>query len=396
MNTLQPLSQISKIEVSFVTAEIGGFQFGLQDQYDSTRKMRYADLVKGLTIQKYGSGAVNQYTLELEYLITPGSDPNAVDMVLSKATDRSILFTYGDLNQTTNAYKKEKGIISNIAPHVDYTNSKISYTITATSATQLNYATKRTYRGTTDRPSEVILQVLADQNNGLMDLLPGMADLQLVTSRGWVPTNDLAVKINEKTMAPMDYILYLVSLMRDGSGNFFFLKVFDSIYSKDGLTLPHFEIQSTASKSATNKMFTLTLGYPSSVPVFAFEVQENISNALLAEYRGNIESGVFRDYSFNGDEIIKNFYRADVMGGEPSENKKLWWEKMTSFPLSAKLTTAGLYIPAEIVQSIYIDAYFFGKRYHHSGEYLILEQNDTINTGGYRTTLSLLRVKNSV
>ena len=65
---------------------------------------------------------------------------------------------------------------------------------------------------------------------------------------------------------------------------------------------------------------------------------------------------------------------------------------MISFPISATLVTEGLYVPAEIVQSIYLDIFFFGKRYNHSGEYLIMEQEDDISASGFRTTLQLLRV----
>ena len=389
MNTLTPISSPHRIEVPFIKASFGGVDFGLTDRYNGVTGVRQADFITRLNVKKYGSGAVNQYTLTMVYLIDENSDPNYVDMVLSKATNREIYFTYGDMSQPEYSYKNEKGIITNVVPNVDYKNNKITYTITATSSTTLSYAVKKkTFPAKTAQPSQEIIRIVKDSSYGIKQLLPGMADITEVLKNGWIPQDDMPIQIAEKKdISPMDYILYLVSLMRGRSGNFYFLKIFDSI---DGSS-PHFEIVSTTRKGK-EQMLTITVGYPGSIPVHNLTITQDSSTALLVEYRDSLEQPVYQDYSFRGDLVKKDFYSVQTNKGTPSANAKNWWDKMISFPISATLVTEGLYVPAEIVQSIYLDIFFFGKRYNHSGEYLIMEQEDDISASGFRTTLQLLRV----
>ena len=114
--------------------------------------------------------------------------------------------------------------------------------------------------------------------------------------------------------------------------------------------------------------------------------------ALMVEYRDRIEKGIYHDYSFRGDLISRDFYTSQVVDGNTSQNLKNWWDKMVSFPYNATLTTEGLYVPAELIQSVYLDVFFYGKRYNHSGEYLITGQKDSISAAGYKTNLSLLKI----
>lgn len=389
MNTLLPLSMPHRIEVPFVKAVFGGVEFGLKDQKNPVTGVISSDFITSLVVEKYGSGAVNTYTLTMVFVITPEVDPNYIDRVISKASDRNITFTYGDLSQPEYSYKNEKAIITNIVPNVDYKNAKITYTITATSSTTLNYTTKKTFSTRVAQPSQVILEVLYDTSNGILEILPGMLNRDEVLSKGWIPQNDIPVQISEKKdIFPIDYILYLVSLMKGTSGEFYTLKVFDALNEQQ---IPHFEIISTTHKGSS-QMMTIQIGFPGSIPVYDFSVNQDSSIALLVDYRDNLESGLFQDFSFNGDLITKDYYTSQVNNGSPSENMKNWWDKMVSFPLKASLTTQGLYVPADIVQSVYLDIVFFGKRYNHTGEYLIMEQKDQITAQGYRTTLSLLRI----
>ena len=108
----------------------------------------------------------------MKYVITPESDPNYVDMVLSKAIDRKISFTYGDISQPEYSYKDEQGIITNVVPRVDYKKNTIDYTITATSSTTLSYSQKVNFDYLIDQPSSQLLRVLYDTSYGLLDLLP--------------------------------------------------------------------------------------------------------------------------------------------------------------------------------------------------------------------------------
>lgn len=387
--TLQPLSRANQIIVPFATVKFGGETFGLTSKRNRVTGVLHSDFITGLEIEKYGSGAVNKYTFNMKYVITPETDPNYVDLVLSKAQDRKISFTYGDISQPEYSYKNEEGIITNVIPRVDYRKNTIDYTITATSSTTLSYSQKKNFDHIIDQPSNQILRVLYDTQYGLLGLLPGMLNRDEVLAKGWIPRNDKKVKISDKrNIAPLDYILYLVSLMEGSAGEYFMLKVFDAM---DGDKKPHFEIVSTLSKNRS-QMVSIPIGYPGSLPIYDFQVTQDTSIALMVEYRDKMEKGIYQDYSFRGDLITRDYYSAQIVDGNPSVNLRNWWDKMLRFPLNATLVTEGLYLPAEIIQSVYLDVFFFGKRYNHSGEYLITGQKDSISASGYKTSLSLLRI----
>lgn len=379
------------ISVPFVKVKFGGVEFGLTDKKNSYTKVLAADFVTSLNVKKYGSGAVNTYTLNLKYVISPGSDPNYVDMVISSATDRKIYFSYGDLSEPSYTYKDEEAIITSIKPKVDYKRNTITYTITATSSSVISYSVKKSFESTRDKPSNVLLTVLYDSSNGLLDIFRGMLNRDEVLGNKWIPVDDVVVDIAEKTnVSPIDYVLYLVSLMKSDSNNYYTLKIVDG---GEGGQLPYFKAVSTAMHDKS-QMMVLTAGYPGSIPIYDLNIDENTSTALMVEYRDKLDDGVYKDYSFKGDLTESNYYSSQVVDGTPSANLKNWWDKMEAFPLNASITTGGLYVPAEIVQSVYLDIYFFGKRYNHSGEYMIVGQEDNISQSGYFTTLSLMRIDN--
>ena len=379
------------ISVPFVKVKFGGVEFGLTDKKNSYTKVLASDFVTSLNVKKYGSGAVNTYTLNLKYVISPGSDPNYVDQVISSATNRKIYFSYGDLSEPSYTYRDEEAIITSIKPKVDYKKNTITYSITATSSSVISYSVKKSFEATRDKPSNVLLTVLYDPNNGLLDIFRGMLNRDEVLGNKWIPVDDVVVDIAEKTnVSPIDYVLYLVSLMKSDSNNYYTLKIVDG---GDGGQLPYFMAVSTAMRDKS-QMMVLTVGYPGSIPIYDLNIDENTSTALMVEYRDKLDDGIYKDYSFRGDLTESNYYSDQVVDGTPSANLKNWWEKMEAFPLNASVTTDGLYVPAEIVQSVYLDIYFFGKRYNHSGEYMIIGQEDNISQSGYFTTLSLMRIDN--
>ena len=65
---------------------------------------------------------------------------------------------------------------------------------------------------------------------------------------------------------------------------------------------------------------------------------------------------------------------------------------MVNYPITATLKIKGLIKPAILMSYVYIDARFFGKQHYASGYYIITKQTDNIDSTGYRTTLSLLKV----
>ena len=66
---------------------------------------------------------------------------------------------------------------------------------------------------------------------------------------------------------------------------------------------------------------------------------------------------------------------------------------MTAYPINATLRTRGLLKPAVLCDYLHINIYFFGIKYNYSGYYMITGQRDTIDSSGYSTELSLVRVQ---
>ena len=69
-----------------------------------------------------------------------------------------------------------------------------------------------------------------------------------------------------------------------------------------------------------------------------------------------------------------------------------WWQVATSFPVTATLTIRGLLRPSILCSYVRLNVVFFGNESVYSGLYIITKQIDTINTSGFKTTLSLLRI----
>jgi hypothetical protein len=65
---------------------------------------------------------------------------------------------------------------------------------------------------------------------------------------------------------------------------------------------------------------------------------------------------------------------------------------MTQFPVVARLTIKGLMRPALLMAYVKVNVYFYGHKHISSGLYIITRQEDTIDSNGYKTTLSLMRV----
>ena len=102
------------VESPFIILTIGDFTFGKSlktgdsSRLSSTYKITYPNFMKSMSVVKV-NGAINQYSINLEYGITQGDDPNAIDKVLSTVSDtRKMTLTYGDWNYLIIFIKKNK------------------------------------------------------------------------------------------------------------------------------------------------------------------------------------------------------------------------------------------------------------------------------------------------
>ena len=385
----------SLIAAPFITVEFGGAQFGLKDNYNKKTGVRDTVYVTSLEAEKKASGTVSTYKLNMSYTVEPGSDPNYIDYIISKAKDRNILFTYGDASQPQYTYAREKAIITNINPSLQIASNSIQYMISATSSVALSYFVSRTFPVyQRAKPSNIIMTDLlyGNRDTGLLDLFTGMRDKQKVVANGWIAANDVLVYIaSNQDIEPLTYLKLLVSKMRASDGSFFAMIIHDEPDNLDG---PYFEIVNSNLHQGQGNIYSLEVdvGYPSSTPVFSFVAQQNTSLALITEYQGKLDTGRIIDVNLSGEQIATGTPSLAIKNGREHTELRQWWNNMTSYPINATLLVRGLIKPAILCNYLDINVLFFGQPYTYSGRYMVTGQRDTINASGYKTELSLVRV----
>ena len=76
-----------------------------------------------------------------------------------------------------------------------------------------------------------------------------------------------------------------------------------------------------------------------------------------------------------------------------TESDRSWWTQITQFPITATLTIKGLVRPAILMSYVKVNCLFYGARHMSSGTYIVTKHQDRIDSSGYKTTLTLLRIK---
>lgn len=411
------LSNTSRVETPFITITIAGQTFGVYNKqvrsvvdesgYSKRVSVTYPNYMQSLTVQKI-NGQVNIYTLNLIYAIRPGDDPNLLDKLFSKASkDRKIEISYGDLSSPTFVFRKESAIITNVTSTVDFANSSIRYTITCTSEALSLTAGSRFFPQRIARPSDVLLDLLYTRKDlGLLEVFRGMENEQLVRSKGLIASDDKVVIIEAKSdMNVLDYIMYLVSCMTSATstnnntlidGNKYILSVVDDTTGEFGGS--YFTVKKVtrnAKELGSIDTYSIDIGFPSVNNVVSFSLDNNQTYSILYDYAQKLEQTDY-NYRINDRGEIDYIY-APAIGRrsefyKTTEVDKTWWTKVTQFPVSATLTIKGLLRPAILTTYLRVNSYFYGKKHISSGTYIITKQVDTVDSNGYRTTLSLLKV----
>lgn len=382
----------SLIETPYVSATFGGKTFGLTNTVNPVTKTRDINFIKSLTVAKKASGTVNQYTLNMDYVIKPGHDPNYIDKIISSDISRKIFFSYGDLSQPQYTYKQEQAIITSITPNIDMRGQKISYQVKATSSVSLSYSIKRNFPARTAKPSDIIWDLLYHNSEcGLLQLFTGMADESKVALNGWIARNDKAIQIEAKQgISPLEYLRFLVSQMASSTGGTFYAMVIhDRVDVFEG---PWFEVVYSGYKAA-KYLLEIDVGYPGSIPVFNFTVSNNTSFALITKFEGEVDKDRVININRFGEAERSSDPSFIISNGSRNSVLASWWNSMTSFPVNGQLTTRGLIVPAILCEVIKINCLFFGRKYNYSGEYMVVGQTDTIAATGYRSQLDLIRTK---
>lgn len=398
------------VESPFIIAKIGGHTFGSfsKGSYKSSGahlNVEFPNYMKSLNITKV-NGTVNTYNLVFSYQVAYGEDPNKLDKIFSKAaTDRKIVLSYGDWNYPSYIYKEETGIITNVTSNLNMSNSSIDYTLSCTSDAIGLTSSKFTFPAIEAKPSEVLLNMLGNVRYGMTQVFTGMKDISKVLSNGLIASNDRKIKLKaQRGVSPLEYMNYLVSSMVDVNDSIdaelnkskYFLSIHDDITNNLGGTYFKVnEVGRTSQNSPSADTYVLDVNFPSDNFITQFQVNNDQSWAILYEYSKNIAKENY-SYKINNDgKLVTTFAPTLIRGsdGDISNSEKNWWSLMTEFPITATITMKGLTRPSLLMSYVRLNVWFHGGLKHiSSGLYIITKQQDSIDSNGYKTTLTLLRV----
>lgn len=412
--SLDLLSNMNRVETPFIIAEIAGVSFGVFDISSknvigsnnsfNAQSVTYPNFMKSLTITKI-NGTLNTYQLQMIYQITTGDDPNLLEKIFSKAkNDRTIYLSYGDLSTPTYIYKREKAIITDIKSNVDFSGSKIDYTIQCTSSSLLGSSSSFNFPRRTAKPSDVIKEILYNNIYGLTEIFSGMKDKQKVLQKSIIAGDDKSVVIESKqNITPIDYLDYLVKCMIPSNQTnqsvlnnaMYRICVVDD--TTDEFGGPYFKVVKVSQniKKDSINVYQINVGYPDNNYVFNFSIDDSQVYSILYDYAGEAKQPEYIQRIDNNGNLISEYSPSfsnskDLL--KTTSQDKTWWTNMVNYPIRATLKIKGLIKPAILMSYIYIDARFFGKQHYSSGYYIITKQVDSVSASGYRTTLSLLKV----
>jgi hypothetical protein len=384
------------VEAPTIVLEFNGIKIG---GYGNKGDL-YPNYITSMQVGKI-NGEINQYTLNLTYQVRPGEDPNFIDKLISRVGyTNPFKMLYGDSNYPSGYFREESAIITDVQHNEDVSSYKINYTISAISAIGASTGSSQTYSSTYSKPSNAIYKLLYDSgeaSESLLKLFPGMRDRNLVASKNIIPNTDNYVQIGGMVDAsPLAYLSHLVSCMSNDTSSYFLTYQDNNYNSFGGSYFKVTEIKNIKnSDNFTNSdnVYSLDIGFPSDNNVTSFQLSNNEYWGLVYKFAGDIptyEYGIDDNgdvYSKQINPLLKNDkYR------ESSVIDTNWWNSLTEFPISAKVTIKGLVTPAMLMSYINVNAVFYGQKDIASGLYVVTEEIDRISGSGYTTELTLLRV----
>ena len=400
------LSIPTLVQSPFIIVTIGGVTFGSYTGNGYSGSVTYPNFMRGMSVTKV-NGTVNTYNLNFQYQVRTGDDPNLLDKIFSKAaTDRVITFEYGDWNAPAYIYKAEKAIITNVTSQLNMNTAMISYNIQATSDAIGLTSTSFNFGARTAKPSDVLMQLVSNSKYGLKKVFTGMRNASNIINNNLIATNDKKVQLLAQTnVTILDYINYLVDSMistdnKEGSAiqsSKYYLTIHDDFKNEVGGT--YFSVKEVSKNTKTIKStdtYEIDINYPGDNFVTQFSLTNDQSWAILYDFAESVKQEQYT-YSINDDGSISTNYTPSMMKSSISDklspSKSSWWTKMTEFPIEATLTIKGLTRPSVLMTYVKLNVLFAGGIKHiSSGTYIITKQVDNIDTSGYTTTLTLLRI----
>lgn len=411
MATIKLNSVPTLVESPFIIVTIGKYTLGSYTGNKTTTSLgmlaqvNFPNFVNSLNITKV-NGTVNTYTIGIVYQIAPGDDPNLIDKIFSSVSaTRKLSLSYGDWRNPASIYKEETALITNVTSSLDMSASKITYTVQCVSDALSLASAVYDFPAREAKPSDIIKEMLKDVSYGLLTVFKGMVDFQRVITDGLIASNDKKVKIEARqNMNIIEYLNFLVGAMTSvdskskdtiiQSGNYY-LAIHDDITNALGGT--YFEVKEVKSdtKVSNYDVYEVDVGYPGDNFVTQFNLTNNQQYTILYDYAGKIEQTKYI-YSIDNNGQLSTQYAPSIARSKSlqkvTEQNKNWWTKVTQFPIQATLTIKGLTRPSILMSQVRINTVMYGQKHISSGLYIITKQQDKLDSNGYTTTLTLLRI----
>lgn len=411
MATIKLNSVPTLVESPFIIVTIGKYTLGSYTGNKTTTSLgmlaqvNFPNFVNSLNITKV-NGTVNTYTIGIVYQIAPGDDPNLIDKIFSSVSaTRKLSLSYGDWRNPASIYKEETALITNVTSSLDMSASKITYTVQCVSDAMSLASAVYDFPAREAKPSDIIKEMLKDVGYGLLTVFKGMVDFQRVITNGLIASNDKKVKIEARqNMNIIEYLNFLVGAMTSvdseskdtiiQSGNYY-LAIHDDITNALGGT--YFEVKEVKAdtKVSNYDVYEVDVGYPGDNFVTQFNLTNNQQYTILYDYAGKIEQTKYI-YSIDNNGQLSTQYAPSIARSKSlqkvTEQNKNWWTKVTQFPIQATLTIKGLTRPSILMSQVRINTVMYGQKHISSGLYIITKHQDKLDSNGYTTTLTLLRI----
>ena len=224
-----------------------------------------------------------------------------------------------------------------------------------------------------------------------------------------IPGDDEAVKLSTKVnISVLDYITYLVSCMMPSGSNLknnltndlYILTIHDDTayeknYYDSDITGPYFKISKTSHLSEHSDAYVIDVGYNTANIVTNFSVEKNENYSIFYDYQKSLNSKLYTR-RINEDGQWEDIFTPTSTTGNNFETDiedRVWWTKITKFPIGASITIQGLLRPAILMTYVRLNVVFPGGHKHiSSGLYIVTAQEDELSGSGFRTKLSLVKI----
>lgn len=392
------------VESPFIIVKIGDYTFGSATKSGNGNLLRvsFPNYMDSLTVTKV-NGQVNTYNLKMTYAIVAGEDPNKFEKIFSSVSDtRTLTISYGDWAYPSAIYKEEETLITNIRSEVDFSSPKIIYNIQCVSKALNLTSTAFNFPSVKAKPSDILLSMLSNQAYALSDVFTGMRNKNKVIYSNLIASDDIEVQLDaQPCLTTLDYMNYLVSSMRSSTDDSIYkLSIVDDTRNEfGGAYFNVTKISPNIQESTLQDSYVIDVGYPGNNFVTSFSVSDTEQWSILYKTSEKVD---IPNYTFRIDNLGSAQKEKSV---SVTRNRDLlrttnedlsWWKAMTEFPISATLTVKGLVRPTMLMSYVRLNCLFYGQKHIASGVYIITKQVDSISAEGYKTTLSLLRVRGDV